>query len=313
MTWLSIIIPVRKEPPAHLWFTLQSLAFEFEDVEILVVDNCPEMDDEIFKVCGQFGSPVRYLHAPATQSPYHPRNIGAAEAKGRWLLFLDAHVLLAPGSLARIREMANEDDYLEKSLPAPLPPTMVHFPVGFRNQKTWYTHYRLTLEKNFWGEWGPTLKTTVRTQIAASGIWAFLTRKKDWELIRGFNPKFSGYGGGEVYLQLKYWRMGGSVSMDPRVRGVHYSALRGYGASWLDRITNVGCAGRAVVGKDFLGCYGPKLLDYFQSKGVPRVTALEHLRLGATEGAEEGDWLDSAPLSFDQVLAKWRKDGVLTS
>lgn len=320
--WLSIIIPVRKEPPAHLWFTLQSLAFEhLEGVEILVVDNTEKMDDEISRITSSFGAPVKYISAPAIQSPYHPRNIGAAAAKGEWLLFLDAHVLLRPGAINAIFGMSLAPRFQGEQCYPPM--SMIHFPVGFRNQKTWYGHYRLTLDEDFWGKWGPTavlggptsrIGTTPIRKIGASGIWSFLTRKKDWEAVGGFNQNFSGYGGGEVYIHLKYWRMGGQVLLDPAIWGVHYSAPRGYTAAWNERIRNVGIAGTAVVGPDFVKRFSPGLLTYFGSHGGNSFQHLGLLNAGRELGMQEWETLNKVcPLSFDEVLAKWAEEGVLTA
>jgi glycosyltransferase involved in cell wall biosynthesis len=312
MTMLSIIIPCRGEANL-LWFTLQSLAFDdLDDVEIIVVDNGPS--DEVMRVCLEFGHPVRYVADVAVQSPYYPRNVGASVAKGEWLLFLDAHVLLNPGAIDTIKSRICPGAVLDGACYPPL--SMVHFPVGFRNQKTWYGHYKLTLAKNFWGEWGPTSKGVLTGRsgtypIGASGIWAFLTRKADWEAVGGFNPNFTGYGGGEVYLQLKYWRMGGQVLLDPAIWGVHWSAPRTYAANWRDRIRNVGIGGTAVVGPSFWKRFEDGLVAHYVSKGVVDAEARTWLREGTNLGLEEADWLaEQAKFSYDEVLELWKREHV---
>jgi len=309
MTKLSIIIPCRGLA-SELWFTLQSLAFDdLDDVEILVVDN--EGNRDVQRVCLEFGAPVRYVLAIDVKSPYYPRNVGARIAKGEWLLFLDAHVLLNPGAIDTIKSRICPGAVLDGACYPPM--SMVHFPVGFRNQKTWYGHYKLTLEKDFWGTWGPTviLGSGPVQKIGATGIWAFLTRKADWEAVGGFNPNFTGYGGGEVYLQLKYWRMGGQVLLDPAIWGVHWSAPRTYAANWRDRIRNVGIGGTAVVGPSFWKRFEDGLVAHYASKGVKDEEARHWLREGTNLGLEEADWLaERAKFSYDEVLELWKRENV---
>lgn len=318
--WLSIIIPAAQGEEANLWFTLHSLLFEnLVGVEILVVDNNPGQlkEGDCADIAQKFGPPVSYRIGNAVQSPYYPRNCGADSAQGDWLLFLDSHVMLQPGWSrileARTRvltEDGGDDNWYPKR-------SLVHFPVGSRNQRSWSGHYRMSIETDFWGHWGPAARGPEEPpyRIAASGIWALLTRKADWETVRGFNEEFRGYGGGEVYIHLKYWRMGGQVLMDPSVRGVHWSGRRSYPQRWEDRIRNVALAGRVVVGPNFKDRFFPGLSKYWESKKLsPRMIDVEfHKGMGLAIMSGETDWMmENALYSFDQVRERWTTEHVLT-
>lgn len=305
--WLSIIIPVRGKPN-ELWFTLQGLIYQIrsmaEDVEIVVIDNgnSDSKPGDCMDVCAKAG--VHYIADASVQSPYHPRNVGAAAAKGEWLLFLDSHVLLEPGFLVTLRY----------SLGKYPPKSMVHFTIGFGNPGQRFAQYRMTVDENFWGTWGPTAKphdlggTENRPyRIAASGIWCFLTRKADWEWVGGFHPSFIGYAGGEVYLQTKYWLLGGEVLLDPRLHGVHYSGPRDYQATWNDRIRNVALASYIVSGDR----YHPALKKYFETKGVAEIDWT--MRLGIQAAIDEKKELERFRPLWCDLRELWARVGARTA
>lgn len=245
MLTLSIVIPTRKEP-ANLWFTLQGLLQllgpDRQDFEIIVADNEPvrsKHGTECGKLVGDLHDDrVRYIEADAIQSPYHPRDAGAGYAMGKWLLFLDSHVLLCPYFFDRLFAMINLGLYPENAI--------VHYPVVFNDRKRKWGHYKLKLDTDFWGSWGPPVRRVEEPyQIAATGIWAMcMTREWYVDQLKGFNPLFRGYSGGEPYLDLKSWCLGGQVLMDPAIWGAHYSGPRGrgYSPSWVDRIRNFALA-----------------------------------------------------------------------
>jgi len=187
---LSLVIPVRGKAN-ELWFTLQGLmhaGFD-EQVEILVVDNDPSA--EVRDVCEYFSRPcLRYVEAGEIKGVNYPRSVGASQARGEWLMVLDSHVLMQPGSWAQIRKRIAEGIYPHRAL--------IHFGVSFGAPVVWGA-YRLTFDTNFWGTWHHLVPEDAQQPypIAATGNWAFLTRLSDWKLCGGFNEEFRGYGGDE--------------------------------------------------------------------------------------------------------------------
>ena len=299
--WLSIVIPVRGKEN-ELWFTLQGLlnAGLEAGIEVLVVDNEPSKD--VRDVCELFGRPgLRYLEAGTVKGVNYPRSFGASVARGQWLLMLDSHVLMKPGSFALLRERIRSGVYPAKSL--------IHFGVSFGSPEIWGA-YRLTLESNFWGTWHHLVDTNEQDPypIGATGNWALLTRLSDWVSIGGFNDAFRGYGGDEIYLQLKYWQSGGQVLLDPQVSGSHWSGPRAYGVTPMELVVNTAIAGRVVVGSSFLARFGDALVAHYCDKGMKSDAVRSALHRGVLQ-AQLSDELTTPrqwSRSFDDVLAHWR-------
>ncbi|WP_437681999.1 glycosyltransferase family 2 protein [Sorangium sp. So ce131] len=305
--WLTIVIPIRNEA-SNLWFTLNGLDFQgLDGVEIIVADNGGIGSKDIEAVTKGFGAPARYLLADETASVNHPRNAGVAAARGRWILILDAHVLLSPGTIALLRRRAEE----EGAYP---PLSLVHIPLRNTGRTHVLGHYKLTLEDDFWGKWGPVVRETDRPyRISASGNYALFTRRHDFAAVRGFNPRFVGYAGDEVYFQLKYWRLGGSVWLEPLVCAAHYSGPRAYRVRQDEVDRNLGLAGRVVVGPEFLPRFGPKLAAHAVAKGRDPELLARALAEGVAAAEQSGEpaWLEGAAVySFDDVIALWRREDV---
>lgn len=306
-TKLSIVIPTRNELPC-LWFTLQGLLqqrVDFNQIEVIVVDNEVERplvrdkDQASQKMLKDAHFPKsQWLGADLVKSPYHPRNEGAKHATGEWLLFLDSHVLLCPSFLQHILDhLPSEDD------------TITHFPVSF-GSPTLYGHYELRLGGDFWGGWKGLRKAEVLVpyRIAATGIWAFLVGRDYYNnVLEGFNPNFVGYGGGEPYLDLKCWMLGGSVWIDPRVDGVHYSGPRGYGQQWAERIRNFALA-ISVIDPKRISTHAAAMVE--KSRIAP-VTIEQFIQAGIKAGEDEaGRFRKRQKYSLDDVIASWRAAGV---
>ena len=82
---VSVIVPFGggAEAAAGVVESLRALVLGPDD-EAIVVDNSRGGEDRLA------GAPARVVRADAVRSSYHARNRGAAEARGEWLLFLDA-------------------------------------------------------------------------------------------------------------------------------------------------------------------------------------------------------------------------------
>src|SRR5512133_2424034 len=99
---VSVIIPARNEE-SNLGPCLASLVTQpGVRAEIIVVDD--HSADRTAEVAGRFES-VKVIAASELPAGWsgkcHAMSCGAAEAKGKWLLFTDADTIHLPGSLAR--------------------------------------------------------------------------------------------------------------------------------------------------------------------------------------------------------------------
>lgn len=308
MTDLSVVIPTRNEA-ANLWFTLQSLRLQEDDgklldrVQVCVADNEPSKNEdgvaESHKILQETGLRPAWTDASQTKSPYHPRNEGARVASGRWLLFLDSHVVLCRGFLRHVLDVA---------IPSAAENSITHFPVSFGSPRL-FAHYSLRLGSDFWGTWNPLPRgVTEPYRIAASGIWAILVNRDFYvHTLEGFNPNFSGYGGGEPYLDLKAWQLGGEVWMDPRVSGVHYSGRRAYSQQWSDRVRNFALA-ISVVSPPHMSSFSMAIAE---KSRLPPVTIENLIQDGVRAGETEAlRFRKRAKRTMSQLVKEWDSLGV---
>jgi len=336
MPGISIVIACRDEADT-LWFTLHSLQMhtrgplvERDGMEIVVADNDPgakTCGKTVQEVCAAFANsrfPVRYLAAGEVKSVFYPRNQAAAAAQGEHLIFLDAHVLLTPYTIEALHRL-----FLKRSgLPThALTPELylAHIPIAFSDPDKLFGPYKLRLHGDFWGEWTPmselpppgngnSLQATTYP-IAASGLWCYSTPKAAWEAVRGYNPWFAGYSGGEVYLELKYWLLGGHVFLvqgrendQETIAGAHWSAPRRYQVRSDESIRDILLA-VSVVAPDCLDEVGQTL----QTRSKIDSTTLAALReQGLDDGAEEARWMFENRKYADTAAleASWRENGV---
>ena len=336
MPGISIVIACRDEADT-LWFTLHSLQMhtrgplvERDGMEIVVADNDPgakSCGKTVQEVCAAFASarfPVRYVAAGEVKSVYFPRNQGASAAQGEHLIFLDSHVLLTPYTIEALHRL-----FLNRSgLPThALTPDLylAHIPIAFTDPNELFGPYKLRLRGDFWGEWTPmselpppgngTGLKAATVPIGASGLWCYSTPKAAWEAVRGYNPCFSGYSGGEVYLELKYWLLGGHVLLvhgqeneQETVSGVHWSAPRRYQVRWDESIRDTLLA-VSVVAPDCLDEVGRT----WQTKTKIDSSTMAALReQGLDDGAEEARWmLENRKYADTAALeASWTENGV---
>ncbi len=106
---ISVIIPV-KNGEHYLEQCLASLGRSvYTDYECLVVDD--GSTDGSAQVAGRFG--CRLVSAGVTGGPAVARNLGARQARGSILFFIDADVCVQPGTLSRVAQRFAEDPGLD--------------------------------------------------------------------------------------------------------------------------------------------------------------------------------------------------------
>ncbi len=94
---LSVIVPVFNGG-LQLPRCLEALrTSEFTDFEVIVVDDCST--DNTPPIVERFRA--RYLRTPRKIGPGGGRNLGVRDARGEILVFVDADVVVAPGTLGR--------------------------------------------------------------------------------------------------------------------------------------------------------------------------------------------------------------------
>ena len=220
MNDLTIGIPVYDDFDG-IFFTVQSLRLyhDLDGVEILVVDNSP--DSAHGKATAKFCATTGVCYhpydekrgsAPAKQEIF-------AQAAGEWVLCLDSHVLLAPGSLdafrAYVRAHSESTD-------------LVHGVLLHDDLEKISTHWKIEEDgEPLWsdgilGQWatdergrdphGPPF------EVEVSGMGCFASRREDFP---GFPPSFHGFGAEEVYVHERIRQRGDRCLCLPPLRWIH--------------------------------------------------------------------------------------------
>jgi glycosyltransferase involved in cell wall biosynthesis len=210
------------------YFTVQSLLLHhqeaLQDCEILVVDNAPHLPlaQTLQNYCRSVSSderPVRYVPFGQAVGTSPARNAIFQHATGDYVLVLDCHVLLALGSLQRLRE------YLESHHPCD---DLIQGVFLSDDCYQLWTHFADVWRAEMWGIWG----TDPRGEdpdgepfpIFAQGLGMFCARRESW---LGFHPLARGFGGEECYIHEKYRRAGRQCLCLPGLRCVHRFARPG--------------------------------------------------------------------------------------
>ena len=224
---LSVIIPARNEHP-QASFTLQVMWDQLEntgfDWETILVDD--QSDDDTARYCerrwwGQTGR-HRVIRREKGGSCWQARNEGWKAAQGRRLFFFDAHVVICPDLFQRQMEALEE---------APV----VYTPIRNFSDRKEHTCYGYALGEDnghlyskFWGSWTKTRRGDEPYPTPMSGTAgvavdrAWLARFDGWPTCLGM------YGGGEQWLSLLTWMLGGRCLVDPRTYLYHYNGRRAY-------------------------------------------------------------------------------------
>jgi hypothetical protein len=221
------------------YFTIQAIRLGQDtgpdEVDFLVVDNHP---------AGPVAQALRDLAAGIPGVRYVPfagytgtavRDLVFRYATTEYVMCVDSHVLLAPGSLRALLDYFAARPGCRDLVQGP----MLSDPLG---NTTPLTHHAPRWDEGLWGVWAsdprgadPAGEPFV---IGMQGLGVFACRRDCWP---GLNPRLRGHGGEEGYLHEKIRRAGGQVVCHPAIRWVHRFARPGgisYQMAWLDRARN---------------------------------------------------------------------------
>ena len=194
------------------FFTLQSLRLHHADVmdrvEFVIINNNPysPSGESLKSYINIITQPKTYVEFTKYSSPFLKGKIFDL-AETDYVLVLDCHVLLIPGSLRKLLEYYdnNEDNG-----------NLLQGPLLYDDLKSVATHFDFTDKKwssLMWGKWATDKryksKYTKPFEIPGTGMGLFSCRRKDW---LGFNDMFRGFGGEEGYIHEKF-RVNGKTTM----------------------------------------------------------------------------------------------------
>lgn len=220
-----------------VYFTIQSLRLHHseidDDVEYIVIDNYPD---------GPCGKSLRDLEDSIPNLRYVPENTEVSSAirdhlfqyaASDYILILDCHVLLAPGSVARLI------DYFEQN---PDTRDLLQGPMIWDEMDKVATHLAPRWGDGFFGRPEEDRRgvnpDSPPFPVNMQGLGLYACRRDVWP---GFSPRFRGWGGEEGYIHEKFRQRGARTLCLPFLRWLH-RFQRPYGVpykfNWDDRIHN---------------------------------------------------------------------------
>lgn len=209
---LTVGMAVYGEFP-NTWFTLETLrSYHRSEIdEIIVVDNHPQGCSRTAAKTLAVGG--RYIHRPDLSGTSKSRQHIFELSQSRYTMVIDAHVVLAPGSLSKTREFLKSRAINDSDL--------FHGPVLLDNGEVMATQWVDNFCGGLWGEWFCSvdlLSSDRPIPISSMGLGLFLMETKSFP---GFNPGFTQFGGEESYLHEKVRQRGGKCWCLPWLRWGH--------------------------------------------------------------------------------------------
>jgi glycosyltransferase involved in cell wall biosynthesis len=204
-----------------VYFTVQALlmyhAEVMEQAEIVVIDNAPgtQHGEYTRDFVSNAVANGRYIPYTDITGPAAAKNRVFAEARGAYVVCMDAHVLLVPGALRKLISYYADN---------PATNDLLQGPLMNDDQRTFCTHMDPVWRGEMFGIWGTDLELMGEEaersprEIEMHGLGCFSCRKESW---LGFNPMFSGFGGEEGYLHQKYRNAGHTTRLLPFLKWLH--------------------------------------------------------------------------------------------
>jgi glycosyltransferase involved in cell wall biosynthesis len=277
---LSIIIPARGEFP-NITHTFHSLChcleadgFSYKDFEIIIVDNGSNDDrypqrgtggttSYLETRGGYYNRVLRIIRDPICGN-HSARNRGAEIARGEYLYFSDAHMALRPGFFKSILKSVDESGGLVHGalqFMGAYPPTPQGMGYG----------YSIKLGEEIKGTWNNYQISDKWFYVPAQGHWGVCVKKDQFFDFGGYPKIHRTYGGGEFYLDMKWWMFGSNVAVDPNAVGYHLASSRGYSYNHDDYVHNVFNIGVALGMDEWVERYYLNLLRKSNKQVLDRI------------------------------------------
>jgi glycosyltransferase involved in cell wall biosynthesis len=247
----------------EVWFTVQALRsyHNLDDCEILIVDNFGDKNLEAW-VKGNGSGKVRYELFTEVEGTAPAKNEVFSRAKGDFVLCIDSHILLAQGSVEKLKKWIQENPSCDSLIQSPMEYDFLGMYVDTLLPK-WATKMF-----GLWGENFSQLKNEPY-EIPMMGTGLLGSFREKW---LGFHKDFRGFGGEEGYIHWKYQQHQRKVLCLPFLTWLHLFHIIGtefnYPINTIDRVRNY------IIGYKELGIsdealreeFGSKLIDSINSK-----------------------------------------------
>lgn len=304
---VSVVISARNEFP-NIVHTIHAIINDLEtflspdEFEIIIADNGSQ-DRDSWRFVQERGlyyhGQVKIYHDPLMGNVTSRNKAARKVATGKWLFFSDAHMSYRIGSFKAMI------DTLEKYGGIVHP--AVQWMGGYDPSEPSY-QYTIKLGEKIWGTWNRALLSrTIPFYIPVCGHCCLGVSRQEFLDFGGYNDYFRCYGGGELYLDLKWWMMGKSVMSVPTAIGYHLSAGRGYSFKQDDLIHNMMLMSLAL-GADAMA--ERVYIRYLNKAGVNKPKLLEMYEDAKREaGSDRATLLPRTQMSFYDTIVNrpWDK------
>lgn len=218
------------------------------------------------------------------------RNNGVQYASGKYLFFSDAHISVKPGAFAHMIKAIDESG----GIVHPVIEWMGAYPAKGGYQ------YSLKIGEKFWGTWNRFKVADDWFYIPMSGHCFMGMNRQQYVDFGGYNENFRVYGGGEPYLDLKWWRMGSCVVTQPKALVYHLSAGRGYSYHYDDLIHNMALAAYTIGGMKWAERI---LITYLDKPGAASPKVWELYNEALEEGKSDFESINErAKHTFEELV-----------
>lgn len=216
---VSIIIPTYNEGD-WLRRTVESVsqAVGRESWEVVVVDDgCT--DGSVESVRGW--QRVRIVSTPAPQSgAIVARNLGAETASGKYLCFIDSHILVLNGWLDQLRRTCEEGPGETMATCNIFDVRQHGVPEANVDHQYGYTLSGWSLGVR-WHHYGTSRFRVPYSVPLCPGGMMFL-RKSRFDQLGGFSPALKKWGGEDIELSLRHYCAGGCILCNPETYCFHF-------------------------------------------------------------------------------------------
>ncbi|WP_415395431.1 glycosyltransferase family 2 protein [Rhodococcus globerulus] len=220
------------------YFTIHSILTHHREVldrvEFVLLDNFPEgLPAPMLESFAKYVDRFRYIPFTEVRSTA-VRDVLFRKATGKYVLVLDSHVILSPGSLESLLDYFDAHPETDDLIQGPM--------LSQDSSHIAATHMEPVWRRGMFGAWGvdPRAKENpdVPFEIPMQGLGSFACRREAWP---GLNSHFTGFGGEEGYIHEKFRINGGKVVCLPSFGWLHrFERPAGvpYRINWDDRIHN---------------------------------------------------------------------------
>lgn len=305
---VSVVIAARNEFP-NLPHTIHSIINDIETTgktfEIILCDNgSQDKTTEFFTYArsrntksglevsrrGVIGNGLLKVFFDPVLGNVASRNKGVQYASGKYLFFADAHLSIRPGAFAHMIKAIDESG----GIVHPVIEWMGAYPPKGGYQ------YSLKIGEKFWGTWNRYKVSNEWFYIPMSGHCFMGMNRQQYIDFGGYNSNFRVYGGGEPYLDLKWWRLGACSVTEPKAFVYHLSAGRGYAYHYDDLIHNMALAAYTIGGMKWAERI---LITYLNKAGADRDIVWRLYNEALEEGKPDFDSINKrAKYTFEQLV-----------